>query len=61
VVTHVLPLACDSKEVREYIFRPHIDWSFHRNWPLNGWNDDIIQPARDAVLEYYKVGTTLLY
>jgi len=29
--------------------------SFHERWPLDGWNDDVIQPARDAVLSYYKV------
>jgi len=29
--------------------------SFHERWPLDGWNDDVIQPARDAVLNYYKV------
>jgi len=27
----------------------------HEWWRLDGWNDDIIQPARDAVLNYYKV------
>ena len=30
-------------------------WNFHGYWTLDGWNDDIIQPARDAVLEYYEV------
>ena len=62
-VAHVLPLACDSKAVRKSIFIPRSSWNFHGKWPLNGWNDDIIQPARDAVLEYYKVcsiGTLLI-
>ena len=33
-------------------------WSgrnFHGYWNLDGWNDEIIQLARDAVLEYYRV------
>jgi len=29
--------------------------NFHAKWTLDGWNDHIIQPARDAVLDYYKV------
>jgi len=29
--------------------------TFHAEWPLDGWNDHVIQPARDAVLNYYKV------
>ena len=52
-VAHVLPLACGSKEIEGEIFHP--TWNFHRKWPLNGWNNDILQPARDAVLEYYQV------
>jgi len=31
--------------------------SFHEKYPLDGWDDHIIQPARDAVLDYYKVRT----
>jgi len=54
-IAHVLPLTCDSKEIREFIFISRYRRNFHGKWPLNGWNDDIIQPARDAVLEYYKV------
>jgi len=60
-LAHVLPLACSFK-----IFRGDIlSWStvhngFHGKWHLNGWNDDIIGPARDAVLEYYKVRAMLL-
>ena len=56
-VAHVLPLACGSKYVREKIFDLHIfpEKNFHGKWHLNGWNDNIIGPARDAVLEYYKV------
>jgi len=29
--------------------------TFHAEWLLDGWNDHVIQPARDAVLSYYKV------
>ena len=35
--------------------RVHL-WNFHAKYILNGWNDSIIQPARDAVLDYCKVG-----
>jgi len=35
-------------------------WNFHKIWTLDGWNDHIIQPARDAVLDYYKVRTLWL-
>jgi len=56
-VAHVLPLACGSEDVRHQIFNLSFSpkENFHRKWHLNGWNDDIIGPARDAVLEYYKV------
>jgi len=61
-VTHVLPLACKSEEIMRYIFRPEDCtqlWppplNFHAIFTLDGWNDHIIQPARDAVLDYYKV------
>jgi len=37
--------------------RWHGPRNFHADFPLNGWNDHIIQPARDAVLDYYKVRT----
>jgi len=37
--------------------RWHGPRNFHANFTLNGWNDHIIQPARDAVLDYYKVRT----
>ena len=43
----------------QYIFLPSDPWgnpwNFHADWTLDGWNDHIIQPARDAVLDYYKV------
>jgi len=52
-ITHVLPLSCKDIEILQLIsFR-----GFHRTWKLDGWNDYIIQPARDAVLNYYKVCT----
>lgn len=59
-IAHVLPLACRSEEVLTEIFNPnsrysHREQNFHEQWILNGWCDPIIQPARDAVLEYYKV------
>ena len=54
-IAHVLPLACDSDEVKECISNPHFRGNFHHEWPLNGWNDNIIEPARDTILEYYKV------
>ena len=64
-IAHLLPLACKSDEIVEYIFHKDEDgefsWpgprNFHANFTLNGWNDHIIQPARDAVLDYYKVRT----
>jgi len=61
-LNHVLPLACSSEDLMRRIFisedsatlkgRP---LNFHAKWTLDGWNDHIIQPARDAVLDYYKV------
>jgi len=32
--------------------------NFHAEWTLGGWNDHIIQPAQDAVIDYYKVRTS---
>jgi len=62
---HVLPRACKHKTIRKYIFHPEasIGWdacNFHADITLDGWNDRIIQPALDAVLDYYKVRTTCL-
>jgi len=59
-IAHTLPLACESETIIEYIFSGNIlgrepIWNFHAKWTLDGWNDEIIQPARDAVLNYYKV------
>ena len=67
-IAHVLPLACMSKYALLYIFYTQEDgkWSwpglrnFHANFILDGWNDHIIQPARDAVLGYYQVRTPYL-
>lgn len=58
-IAHTLPFACMYRPVLEFIFDPSLPLlrAFHKKWPLNGWNDDIIQPTRDAVLEYYKVRT----
>jgi len=65
-IAHLLPLACMSKVLLGYIFRP--GWTeiglrshnFHADFNLDGWNNHIIQPARDAVLDYYKVRTLYL-
>jgi len=62
---HVLPRACKHKRIRKYIFHPEASngWdaiNFHADITLDGWNDPIIQPALDAVLDYYKVRTTCL-
>jgi len=59
-IAHALPLACESERIMNYIFLVHISGekpilNFHGTWTLDGWNDGIIQPARDAVLNYYKV------
>jgi len=66
-LAHVLPQACKSKRIIRYIFlrEDRIErWqdmqSFHADFTLDGWNDHIIQPARDAVLNYYKVRTPCL-
>jgi len=63
-IAHLLPLACKSDEIVGFVFRGEDHsrgWysprNFHANFTLNGWNDHIIQPARDAVLAYYKVRT----
>jgi len=59
-IAHVLPLACKSERIMGRIFIEYTGpWgyskNFHAEWRLGGWNDGIIQPARDAVLNYYKV------
>jgi len=59
-LTHVLPLACKSKQITETIFLDTTrfdlsSWNFHGKWTLDGWNDGIIRPARDAVFNYYMV------
>ena len=63
-IAHLLPLACKSDEIMVYIFHTenrgrsqHGPRNFHTKFTLSGWNDHIIQPARDAVLDYYKVRT----
>ena len=62
---HVLPHACKHKGIMDYIFESKAGngWrtiNFHADITLDGWNDPIIQPALDAVLDYYKVRTTCL-
>jgi len=62
---HVLPRACKHKGIMEYIFESEASngrrtQNFHEDITLDGWNDPIIQPALDAVLDYYKVRTTCL-
>jgi len=56
-IAHVLPLACKSDVLMRYIFHAGDPRNFHADFILNRWNDHIIQPARDAVLDYYKVRT----
>jgi len=52
-LAHVLPLASKS----ENIMRRISEWSrsFHLEWTSYRWNDVIIQPARDALLDYCEV------
>jgi len=60
-IAHALPLvACKSERIMKSIFFYHhwglgFAFSFHAMCPLDGWNDNVIQPARDAVLNYCKV------
>ena len=54
-IAHALPLACESENIMDYILGEKPMRNFHGTWTLDGWNDEIIQPARDAVLNYYKV------
>jgi len=61
-IAHVLPLACESETIMRRIFFAEDrtqSWersqNFHAECTLDGWNDNIIQPARDAVFNYYKV------
>jgi len=63
-IAHLLPLACESEEIMGFIYyckdrsrRWYGRENFHATFTLAGWNDHIIQPARDAVLDYYKVRT----
>ena len=63
-IAHLLPLARKSDAIMGYIFhtedrsrRQHGPRNLHTKFTLNRWNDHIIQPARDAVLDYYKVRT----
>ena len=63
-IAHLLPLAWISEDILKDILLPEDrteGWkgpvNFHATFTLNGWNDHIIQPARDAVLDYYKVCT----
>ena len=63
-IAHALPLACKYEKIMQSIFPDHhlglrYMHSFHERWPLDGWNDDVIQPARDAVLNYYKVRVSM--
>jgi len=65
-VAHVLPLACKSENIVNHIFFDYtegleVPYGFHAEWTLDGWNDDIIQPARDAVLAYYKVSASISF
>jgi len=52
-ITHLLPLSSKDRIILQLIS----DKGVHRAWKLDGWNDHIIQPARDAVFNYYQVCT----
>jgi len=56
-IAHVLPLAGKSVAMLKFIGDKSFEHvrNFHEKWTLDGWNDDVIQPVRDAVLNYYKV------
>ena len=65
-IAHVLPLASSDYDILITIlyggFKIGYDMNFHQQFQLlNGWNDDIVRPARDAVFEYYKVRTLHYY
>jgi len=59
-ITHSLPLVCKSDDIIRH--SPEDPAGFGK-WvqdlrveqALGGWNDHIAQPARDAILYYYKV------
>jgi len=59
-IAHVLPLAYNSEDVLRHIIDSCLIDKFHQKWPLNGWNDGIIGPAQDAVLEYTRYIPVLL-
>jgi len=66
-IAHLLPLSCNSEHILDHIFLPEDHTkcfkdprNFHGTFTLDGRNDHIIQPARDAVLDYYKVRTLCL-
>jgi len=61
-IVHALPRASRCQNLLNQIYNPHdilptrwMSWNFHRYWTVSGRNDDIIQSARDAVFQYYKV------
>jgi len=62
-ITHVLPLACKSEGITSLIFSRNgtQKHNFHARWTWDGWNDHIIQPARDAVLGYYRVRIPIIW
>jgi len=62
VITHVIPLAGKSDAILGQILlletRPgKRARNFHKTYEVGGWDDHIIQPARGAILDYYKVCT----
>jgi len=65
-IAHLLPLTCMSEDILTSIFSPEYTEiglgprNFHADFTPDGWNDHIIQPARDAALDYYKVRTRLM-
>jgi len=52
-ITHLLPLSSKNRIILELISNKGVQQA----WNLDGWNDHIIQPARDAAFNYYQVCT----
>jgi len=50
-ITQVLPCSHGDRKILQLIS----EVGFHQTWNLDGWNDHVIKPAHDAVLDYYKV------
>lgn len=63
VITHVLPLARKSDIIlgRIRFLEDRVrSGNFHKVYKTGGWDDHNIQPAREAILDYYKVCTPIV-